>query len=177
MINEFKPDNLNEELTYILCNIVEMSGINVMSKFNNCQKLLMKWVDLSVETSKFSMKKEERTSEIEKLEGTKALILEEIEKRDKLLERIIDSLNEQPKLGQSILEKIQIFEEKRQGVVSMLKKCKDLGENLNFVFQKLSEIVSPFSKKKEEALKIIDAFCVWIIIWNKYPYDIKRNMI
>jgi hypothetical protein len=74
-------------------------------------------------------------------------------------------------------EKIKTQSRKRTTVEASVKKCEDILDKLTFIFNEFNGIVNPFLKNKEEAMKIIDAFTAWIIIWNKYPCDIKRNMI
>jgi hypothetical protein len=88
MIREFKPESLSEEMTHILCNIVEVAGLHVMNKFHFHQQLLTKWIDMAVESSKFALKRDERYLEVTKLEGTQNLVREEISKRNKLLSMI-----------------------------------------------------------------------------------------
>lgn len=132
---------------------------------------------MSVEYGKFTLKRHERGIELKKCSETLEVVKEEIKKRNELLSMIDSSLDEQPKLIEQIEEKLKVFVNKKNNVESNISKCDGIFEDLNFIFTQFNEILSPFSKKKDEALKVIEAFTAWIVLWNKYPFRLKKNLI
>jgi hypothetical protein len=168
-------ETLNDPNHYLLLSeVIERSASTNFTKFNYVQKALMKWIDLSIETAKFSLRRMDRESDLNDINGNIITLQGEIKVRTDLIIRFEKTLIELPELQGKIASKIELLRQKNENNRQSLSLLTQFHDDLAQVQSVYLKISSPFVANSLDKGLTFQLLAVFILFWSKYPYQTKR---
>lgn len=182
-IQSFRIENVSEARIRCLTKIIE--EINIMThystRYTRIQKLILKWIDLAIESVKFSFRADLRTKNIIALkESIQSLfclsnlinlcileIEEETTKRKEFLAILDKETEEQPLLFKKINEKLAQDQESLEQKTQIRKELKKFPTRIENLVLTYYEKTNPIYSKQDLIKDYLLLICVYILQINK----------
>jgi hypothetical protein len=179
IINKEANNTEDPELLKALCSLIERSStdMSTMSVLNNVQRMLTKIIDSQLEITKLGMKKSKRDDDINFLKSTAAYITMQMDKADQFLEMIDSGLKEKPVLFEKIGERISYLAKKKESDEATILKLNQLGEEYKAIQETFARVNNPILYSKVARQTIVDVLAAYIVLYNKYPFQVKKKML
>jgi hypothetical protein len=175
IVKEKDVEAMNDPSHYVLLSeLIERSAATNFTKYNYVQKALMKWIDLSIETAKFSLRRLERQDDMTGIQNNISTLQAEVKLRTDLIIRFERTLIELPELLGKINSKIELLRIKNQNNRQSLSLLSLFHDNLAQVQTAYLKITSPFIANNLDKNLTFQLLTVFILFWSKYPYQTKR---
>lgn len=145
--------------------------------FTGMQKVIMKLIDTAIETIKLEQMKTKREVEVIKINETISLLKVQSEKADEFLMMIKEGIDDLPALCSKIDERINFLRSKRETAESSIRKLSEVMLKFNDFQRAFSKVSQPLLNPQIDREALIDLMACYIVVFNKYPFQIKKKML
>jgi hypothetical protein len=179
VLSNLNSTNIPEATINGLSKVLETISASVSNSatFNSMQRVILKLIDTSIETCKLEHAKAKREFELIKINETSSLLKAQIEKADDFLNLIQEGIQDLPHLLAKIEERKQFLLKKREVAENSIKTLLEVVEKLNKYQQEFMIASQPMLNPSIKREELIDLMSCYIIIFNKYPFQIKKKLL
>ena len=175
MMKEFNFNSaVTDERLELVSKIISNFEQNFFTKFQADQRLLMFWIDLSIEMTKLSRKKREREQEKQEYESKLNYYKSGLEETEKVMKQIDGAHKKLQQDLHSRTEKLSSLEETANDRMSSAEILTEFVAILSEVQELYLKTSSPFLSYNLDANLTIELLASYIVFWSKYAFQPKR---